>query len=444
MTVNLTPPEKMAMERKKVNHIKIGHELHSSARYNNYSTYKESIEDCLNLSREIQHALMPKALPSTQGIEMSSLSLPCIASGGDLYDVIQISEDLLAFYIFDISCQGVSSALISALAKVSFASNIRQITSPQTILERVNDELINNIAGDFFITAFVAFLDLHSNKLTYCNAGHTYPIIFKRNEKKIYSLKTAGVFLGMFEDANFENESIYLFPEDWFFMFTDGVYQLFADDGNFVDVRKNFENTILNETSATPYDCICMLKEKFTVDISSENQIDDITAVVVEVQTQSRRDQIKIDLGFAPNLPVYLQNISYYEDIDAASSHILRDMDQSGYSDESIRKMKLTVTELLANAIGHGNKNEHSKRVVMGHITTASDITVAVIDEGDGFKPDDVPDPTLPENLIKDHGRGLFIVKNFVDEIHFNKKGNRVLIRKYRFSNRNKRKNVPS
>jgi serine/threonine-protein kinase RsbW len=93
--------------------------------------------------------------------------------------------------------------------------------------------------------------------------------------------------------------------------------------------------------------------------------------------------------------------------------------------------MKITITELMANAIGHGNREDHSRKVIIGHTVNSSMICVAVMDEGDGFNPEEVPDPTLPENIVKDHGRGLYIVKSYVDELEFNARGNRVLIRKF-------------
>lgn len=392
----------------------------------------QDIQGYIELSRKIQRALVPKSLPRTQGIDMASLFLPCEAAGGDLYDVIQLSEDLLAFYIFDISCQGVSSALISSLAKVSFSSNIRALTSPQLILERINNELIDDVSSEFFITAFVAFLDLHSNKLTYCNAGHTYPIIYRKKEKELHPLKTPGIFLGVYKNANFENESIYLFPDDWLFLFTDGLYGLFTS-GNEMSGRKMLEAAILKNDYKSPTDIVNKFTKRYNKMITKSKPVDDITAVIVEILTQSRRDQIKKELGFKQDIPVYLQFLSYYEEIDAVSATVLRDMDETGYSDESIRKMKLTITELLANAIGHGNEDDHSKKVTMGHVVETTSVTIGITDEGEGFNPSSIPDPTLPENLIKDHGRGLYIVRNYVDDIEFNKKASRVLIRKYRF-----------
>jgi serine/threonine-protein kinase RsbW len=279
-------------------------------------------------------------------------------------------------------------------------------------------------------------LDLHSNKLTYCNAGHTYPILYRKKEKSVFPLKTPGIFMGVYKNIDFENDSVYLFPEDRLYLFTDGVYSLF-DNENEILARNMFEDFIQKESCQQLSHILEKLKHRYDKMITIKEQRDDITAIIVDILTQSKRNQIKKDLGFTEDTPVYLQYLSYYEEIDKVSANILKEMDETGYSDENIRKMKLTITELLANAIGHGNKDDHSKKVILGHIVETGVTTVAVMDEGAGFNPLEVPNPTLPENLTKDHGRGLYIIRNYVDEIHFNEHGNRILIRKNRFSGKN-------
>lgn len=389
-------------------------------------------EKDLDLSYKIQHAMAPNFLPKTQGIDIASIFLPCNTVGGDLYDVIQISDDKIAFYLFDVSVSGISSILISSLAKVLFSDVLLTISSPQVILERVNSKFIEHIPNNFIITAFVAILDLHNNKLTYCNAGHTYPILYKRKDKSIIPLKTPGIFLGVYKNANFQNETLFLAPDDWLFIISDGLYSLF-DIENEIKGRKKFESFITEGNYQSPAQFISKSRKLYKTMITKYNQRDDITAIVVEILTQSRKNQIKNELGFDESTPVFLQYLSYYEEIDTVSAQILKEMDEIGFSDEVIRKMKLTITELLANAIGHGNEDDHSKKVIVGHVVEINNVKVAILDEGKGFDPDKIPDPTLPENLIKDHGRGLYIVQNYVDEISFNAKGNRVLIRKSRF-----------
>jgi serine/threonine-protein kinase RsbW len=114
--------------------------------------------------------------------------------------------------------------------------------------------------------------------------------------------------------------------------------------------------------------------------------------------------------------------------MDKVTATILKSMDSQGYADDTIRKMKITLTELLVNALDHGNNKEPTRKVTVGHVVDNHQAKIAIMDEGGGFSPDTVPDPTLPENLIKDSGRGLFIVRCYVDDISFNEKGNRVTI----------------
>jgi serine/threonine-protein kinase RsbW len=68
--------------------------------------------------------------------------------------------------------------------------------------------------------------------------------------------------------------------------------------------------------------------------------------------------------------------------------------------------------------------------VTIGHIVTRKNAIISILDEGDGFDPASVPDPTLPENVVKDCGRGLYIVNKYVDSVAFNSKGNRVTVTK--------------
>ena len=129
-----------------------------------------AMEEDLLIARKIQVAMVPQRMPAVEGLEMASLYLPSGAVGGDLFDVIQLTEDVLVLVIFDVAGHGVSAALISAMAKVSFSNHIRSVTSPRTVMERVNSEMIQNISADYYLTAIVAYLDMHDNKLTYCNA----------------------------------------------------------------------------------------------------------------------------------------------------------------------------------------------------------------------------------------------------------------------------------
>src|SRR5687768_12280923 len=94
------------------------------------------------------------------------------------------------------------------------------------------------------------------------------------------------------------------------------------------------------------------------------------------------------------------------------------------------RKLRLNfrvgLTEALSNAMLYGNEEDPRKRVRLEVWLEDDRIMVRVTDEGDGFDPGDVPDPTTPNNVLKSGGRGLFLMRQLMDEVHYNERGNAV------------------
>jgi len=89
-------------------------------------------------------------------------------------------------------------------------------------------------------------------------------------------------------------------------------------------------------------------------------------------------------------------------------------------------KILVAVLEAVNNAIAHGNKFSPDKFVDISLKCRGEKLTIVVKDKGTGFSPKNVPDPTLPENIEKISGRGVFLMTKLADEIKFNKKGNSV------------------
>jgi len=107
-------------------------------------------------------------------------------------------------------------------------------------------------------------------------------------------------------------------------------------------------------------------------------------------------------------------NQEYLSDVDMFIEGILR-----GYgADESIiADIAISVSELVNNAINHGNAKDDSKKVVVEIIRNSDVVTISVQDEGAGFNPDDLSNPLAEENLLKEVGRGIFIVKSLMDTV---------------------------
>lgn len=99
--------------------------------------------------------------------------------------------------------------------------------------------------------------------------------------------------------------------------------------------------------------------------------------------------------------------------------------------DERFYNLLISVTEAFNNAIVHGNKLDSEKYVNVDIHTTSNDLFISIKDEGAGFNPDTLPDPREPENLTKDNGRGVFIIKALIDEVtyDFSQGGTLILMR---------------
>ena len=97
-----------------------------------------------------------------------------------------------------------------------------------------------------------------------------------------------------------------------------------------------------------------------------------------------------------------------------------------GISQDNYGKVLVAVLEAVNNAIVHGNKADLKKTVEINFWVKKKDLNISVTDEGKGFKPAAVPDPTKPENIEAINGRGIFLMSRLADGIAFNKKGNSV------------------
>ena len=94
-------------------------------------------------------------------------------------------------------------------------------------------------------------------------------------------------------------------------------------------------------------------------------------------------------------------------------------------------EIELALREALVNAIVHGNQQDPRKRVYVNcRCTTDGEVSITVEDEGHGFENDAVPDPTSPENLLRTHGRGIYLIRTLMDEVDFEQGGSVVHMRK--------------
>lgn len=124
----------------------------------------------------------------------------------------------------------------------------------------------------------------------------------------------------------------------------------------------------------------------------------------------------------AIKIPSDLSNLFRVENLIEKLSEIL------SLGDELIGNISVCLIEAVNNAITHGNGSEVTKLVILEYRIKNNSLIFSIIDEGSGFDFDEVPDPTLPENLENIKGRGIFLIKNLSDKVTFENRGSKVNI----------------
>ena len=108
---------------------------------------------------------------------------------------------------------------------------------------------------------------------------------------------------------------------------------------------------------------------------------------------------------------------SQIETVAAAAAAVAEFMSRSGISDDAAFGIDMAVREAVTNAILHGNRQDDNKTVDIVLKSSPDAVEISVHDQGPGFNPEDVPDPTAKENILKASGRGIFFMRTFMDEV---------------------------
>jgi serine/threonine-protein kinase RsbW len=92
---------------------------------------------------------------------------------------------------------------------------------------------------------------------------------------------------------------------------------------------------------------------------------------------------------------------------------------RAGFDEDSVPNIAMAVREAAVNAVVHGNAYDANKNITASFETTVESIIIRICDQGGGLDPDTVPDPLAPENILRGSGRGIFLIRAFMDEVNF-------------------------
>lgn len=198
------------------------------------SQEKSRLESELEIAREVQRQLFPGAAPTVKGLELYGVCKPARVVSGDYYDFLRLGEDRVALVLGDISGKGISAALLMAAIQSSLRAQFQdgypgravagaRSLSTAEIVERLNRQLYESTSTEKYATFFCAEYDGATRRLTYTNAGHLPPAVFRQG--RIERLDKGGTVVGMFSPMTYEEAVIQLEPGDVLLAFTDGLIE---------------------------------------------------------------------------------------------------------------------------------------------------------------------------------------------------------------------------
>ncbi len=243
----------------------------------------EELHQELRLAWRVQQDFLPKQLPKSMKLRFAALYRPASWVSGDIYDVFQLDEKHIGFYIADVVGHGVAAGLMTlfvkrALVTKEITGQSYRLLSPDQALSRLNVELSNlELPEHQFVTALYGMVNVQTCELTFARAGHPHPMLITPDGQPM-KVDLDGSLLGVFPEAVFPKKQTTLAPGSKLVLFTDGLEQAFGDETGEEKMREQ----ILKLAHLPAEEMIDALSGVLDCQENSLHPADDITAVVIE------------------------------------------------------------------------------------------------------------------------------------------------------------------
>ena len=246
----------------------------------------DNLTEQLRLAGLVQQDFLRTELPDTERIRWATAFLPAEWVSGDIYDVVRIDEQHIAFYVADVIGHGMPAALLTIFLKQALVlretvENNYRIFSPSEVLKNLNVRMTaQKLSGYQFSTCCYCLLDTKTLQLTFTRAGHPYPILIRPGEEP-ERLEIQGSLLGVFGQSDYPQRMVQLQAGDKFLLYSDGAEPFI---GSFDDnIGFHFNEKFLEIVNLP----IVEMRDKFRELTQSQQidpvEVDDITMVGLEV-----------------------------------------------------------------------------------------------------------------------------------------------------------------
>ena len=212
----------------------------------------ESIKNDLAIAGEIQQTILPRSCPPfpelTEVVDIYASMTPAKDVGGDFYDFFQIDDERIGLVIADVSGKGVPASLFMAVSRTLLRATALRGVSSAECLTYANKLLCKESLDSMFVTVFYGIYHYKTGMMDYTNAGHNPPYLL-RGGRTVECLPVASNFVvGVFDDIEFESNTLTFGIGDTLLLYTDGVTEAFNDK------REQFSESNLQDILASMHE----------------------------------------------------------------------------------------------------------------------------------------------------------------------------------------------
>jgi sigma-B regulation protein RsbU (phosphoserine phosphatase) len=243
---------------------------------------RRQLEAELEFLQVIQRALLPQQPPAIPGLDIAAFTRPAQIASGDYFDFFQFPGGTHGIAIADAMGHGVSAGLLMGCLQSALRALTPISETPVEVLQRINRLFLHNINFTTFFTAVLCSYDPSSHTLTYSNAGHNPPLLFRQSSGDVQWLKPTGAAIGLIEKYDLQEKSLTLFPGDVLLFYTDGVTEARSASGE--DFEKDRLAQTVQYTAALPaQDMLAAARQNLYEFMNGLPLDDDVTLVVCKV-----------------------------------------------------------------------------------------------------------------------------------------------------------------
>ena len=246
----------------------------------------DSLTEQLRLAGLVQRDFLPSHLPNSNDVRWAVTFLPAEWVSGDIYDVARIDEQHMGFYLADAVGHSMPAALLTIFIKQALAmretvGNTYRIFAPAEVMKNLNLRMTGQkLSGYQFATCCYCLLNVKTRQLTVARAGHPYPILLRRGQPP-QQIQTRGALLGIFENAEFLQQTVQLETGDRILLYSDGAEFLIGNNDKGEVFQFTEELTAMKDGSiAEIVDRLTEMAGRRPMDPA---EIDDLTIVGLEI-----------------------------------------------------------------------------------------------------------------------------------------------------------------